>query len=266
MNGMRTAAVLEGELPARRIGLVDTTTGRVDRWIGTEKPMASVRWSPDGKRLLATTYSRNPDRRLHERAYRHRGRDVPGAVQSRTGFYVVYVASGKARWNTLPFMPDDRDPFAPGREDVEWSHDGSLVRVRSNARDGARVFHTLDGRTAPTPRPERYVDGATAGLSPDGRHVAGRFFGEDGGINSSILDPGTGAATAVVPGQQLLAWADDSHLIALSCDPKRCSGKDEFRNRLLVVSLGSEKVTPLSGFTRASEDHPGRWTPVFSRR
>ncbi|MCP6313380.1 hypothetical protein NL444_28315, partial [Klebsiella pneumoniae] len=45
--GMRTAAVLEGELPARRIGMLDLMTGKVERWIRTDRPVAGVEWSPD---------------------------------------------------------------------------------------------------------------------------------------------------------------------------------------------------------------------------
>lgn len=262
--GMETAAVLEGELPARRIGLVDTSTGKVDRWIDVDRGVASVEWSPDGERLLATTYSRNPDRFSHEKPRNVNGKEEPGPMQSRTGFYVIDVASGASKWSRLSFEQDEHGFGGNAREDIEWSHDGSLVRAPSIYAPG-RIFHDLDGRKVPAPKAEKYVGYPEAGLSPDGRHVAGDFAGRHGGINSSVLDAMTGKTVNVVPGQQLLAWADDSHLIAWGCDPAKCSGKGEFRNRLLVVSLESEKVIPLSGFRKASADH-GRWTPVFSRR
>lgn len=69
-----------------------------------------------------------------------------------------------------------------------------------------------------------------------------------------------------MPVQQLLAWADDDRLTAWGCDPEKCSGKGEFRNPLLLVTIGSDEVVPLSGFRRASAGYPGRWTPVFSSR
>ncbi|WP_143050185.1 hypothetical protein [Streptomyces sp. 2231.1] len=68
-----------------------------------------------------------------------------------------------------------------------------------------------------------------------------------------------------MPVQQLLARGDD-RLIAWGCDPEKCSGKGEFHNQLLLVTIGSGEVVPLSGSRRASADHPGRWTPVFSSR
>ncbi|MDV6288691.1 hypothetical protein R2F25_15220 [Streptomyces sp. UP1A-1] len=59
--------------------------------------------------------------------------------------------------------------------------------------------------------------------SPDGKLVTGGFAGgEDGRIVSAVLDAKTGERSAVVPGQQLLAWADDTHLIAWRCDPDQC--------------------------------------------
>lgn len=264
--GMETAAVLEGELPAERIGLLDTAKGKVGRWIDVDRGVASVQWSPDGKRLLATTYSRNPDRFSHEQMRNVNGKEEPGPVPSRTGFYVIDVPSGDAKWSKLPFGQEENGfPGGNAREDIEWSHDGSLVRAPSIYAPG-RVFHDLDGRKVPAPKAEKYVGYPKAGLSPDGRRVAGDFAGKDGGINSSILSAGTGEPLMVVPGQQLLAWADNSHLIAWGCDPAKCSGKGEFRNQLLVVSLKSEKVIPLSGFRKASDEYDGRWTPVFSRR
>jgi hypothetical protein len=91
-----------------------------------------------------------------------------------------------------------------------------------------------------------------------------RAAGDD--VVSDIRDAKTGKRAAVVPGRQLLAWADDSHLIAWRCDPERCSpGEGEFRNRLLLVGLDG-KVTPLSGFRRAELQDEGRWTPLLTRR
>lgn len=263
--GLETAAVLEGELPAERIGLLDTSTGKVDRWIEVNRGVASVEWSPDGRHLLATTYSRNPDRFSHEKPRNVNGKEEPGPVQSRTGFSVIDVASGDVDWTARPFERDKHGFPGNAREDFVWSHDGSLVRAPSMDAPGW-IFHDLDGRKVPTPKAEKYVGYPKAGLSPDGRHVAGNFAGVDDGINSSVLDAATGRRIEVVPGQQLLAWADDSHLIAWGCDPAKCSGKGEFRNRLLVVSLDSDKVIPLSGFRKASAEYQGRWTPEFSRR
>ncbi|WND20728.1 hypothetical protein [Streptomyces violaceus] len=82
-----------------------------------------------------------------------------------------------------------------------------------------------------------------------------------------MLDASNGKRVGLVPGQQLLAWADDDALIAWRCDPERCDpGKGEFRNQLVLVSLDGKSLTPLSGFRKADLHYSGRWTPVFSRR
>ncbi|CAM5551033.1 hypothetical protein SBADM41S_07748 [Streptomyces badius] len=62
--GMRTAAVLERELPAPRIGLLDLRTGKVARWIPLAQGVGGLFFSPDGSKLVATTYDKNPDRSL----------------------------------------------------------------------------------------------------------------------------------------------------------------------------------------------------------
>ncbi|MEU1177450.1 hypothetical protein ABZ464_07350 [Streptomyces sp. NPDC005820] len=62
-----------------------------------------------------------------------------------------------------------------------------------------------------------------------------------------VGDAKTGKRAAVVPGRQLLAWADNSDLIAWRRDPERCSpGGGESRNQLLLVGLDG-KTTPQRG-------------------
>lgn len=61
---LETAAVLERDLPVRRIGLLDLVSGEVKRWIPVDRPVAGVEFSPDGTKLVATTYSQSPDQRV----------------------------------------------------------------------------------------------------------------------------------------------------------------------------------------------------------
>ncbi|MGV9569972.1 hypothetical protein ACWDRX_10365 [Streptomyces nigra] len=65
-------------------------------------------------------------------------------------------------------------------------------------------------------------------------------------------------------GAQLLAWADDKRLIAW----ERVTGLDEpYRPRLVLVTLGSDKVVPLSGVREPDKDMQQQgWEPVFVRR
>ncbi|MGA4842709.1 WD40 repeat domain-containing protein [Streptomyces sp. G45] len=292
--GMRTAAVLEGELPARRIGMLDLMTGEVRRWITPGSAVAGVEWSPDGKRLVATAYSKNPDRRLAP------PKKWPGDDTrphgSRTGFYVIDAGTGEVgpfRELRQPKAPMGRSYDGNPREDLDWSRDGTKLYTQeveyepadvgkvkitegkevpadevpptrdASARVGeSRHWYTLDGKRTEAPAGERYAGWPRAGLSPDGKLLAAD--GDDKG--SPLLDPGTGKQVGTVPGMQQLAWADNRRLIAWGCEPGRCHGGDEFRTRLVLVTVGSGKVVPLGGFRKPSADYPGRWTPLLTAR
>ncbi|MCX4991757.1 MULTISPECIES: WD40 repeat domain-containing protein [unclassified Streptomyces] len=263
--GSRTAAVLEGELPAKRIGLLDLITGKVDRWIALDRGVAGVSFSPDGTKLVATTYAKNPDRGFADHKERVNGKEIPGPVPSRTGFTVVDVESGKAVWHEAPFQTDEMGLPGNSREDFDWSHDGTLVYADTPVKP-FRQYYSLNGDRADWPSDEKVAVSVQAGVSPDGKLAAGDFAGRGTTIAAAVLDPHTGKQITTVPVQQLLAWADNKRLIGWGCEPKRCSGKGEFRNQLLLVTIGTDKVVPLSGFRGASADYPGRWTPVFSSR
>ncbi|MFP3990504.1 WD40 repeat domain-containing protein [Streptomyces sp. E11-3] len=263
--GMRTAAVLEGELPAKRIGLLDLATGKVDRWIPVEQGVGGVAFSPDGRKLVATTYDKNPDRLFWEHKMNVNGKDEPGQYPSRTGFTVIDFQSGEAEWHKAPTESDETGFPGNSREDFAFSHDGSLVYAHL-ITEPHREYYDLKGAKAPTPPEEKHLTYVEAGLSPDGKLAAGEFAGKGDEIASAVNDPRTGKLVAKVPAQQLLAWADNKRIIAWGCDPKKCDGKGEFRNQLLLVTVGSDKVVPLSDFRKANDDYPSRWTPVFAGR
>ncbi|MET9895756.1 WD40 repeat domain-containing protein [Streptomyces sp. NPDC006465] len=263
--GSRTAAVLEGELPAKRVGLLDLITGKVDRWIALDQGVASVSFSPDGTKLVATTYAKNPDRSFADHPQIVDDKKTPGPVSSRTGFTVVDVDSGKAEWHEAPFETDEMGWPGNSREDFAWSHDGTLVYADTPFKP-FRQYYSLNGDRADWPSDEKVAVSVQAGVSPDGKLAAGDFAGHGTTVAAAVLDPRTGKQITTVPVQQLLAWADNKRLIGWGCEPKRCSGKGEFRNQLLLVTIGTDKVVPLSGFRKASDDYPGRWTPVFSSR
>ncbi|MDX2847271.1 WD40 repeat domain-containing protein [Streptomyces sp. PA03-3a] len=260
--GMRTAAVLEKDLPARRIGLLDLFTGKVERWIALDRGVASVAFSPDGGKLVATTYDENPD--LRYRADYDSDGDgekndwMPQMGQSsRTGFYVLDVNSGKGSWSEVT----DVDELNT-RQDFAFSHDGKLV-YSGLSTEPHMQYYDFAGKKVARPADEAYVHWANAaGLSPDGRLVAGDFAGDDKQTASVLLDPHTGEAVTKVRGQQLLAWADDKRLIAWDITP----GSNEFHNRLVLVTIGSDKVVPLSGFRKGNDGAAGRWTPIFAER
>ncbi|MEU5578121.1 WD40 repeat domain-containing protein [Streptomyces huasconensis] len=262
--GMRTAAVLEQKLPVRRIGLLNLLTGKVERWIPVDHKVGGVAFSPDGRKLVATTYEKSPDLMDMDRPIHDGKRELPGPAEpSRTGFYVIDVASGESGWSKVETAPGGGWPGEINtREDFAFSQDGTLVYSNLTMAPGRR-YYDFEGHKKSTPPKERHLgwfnDG---GLSPDGKLAAGEFAGDGKTTASEIIDPLTGKRVAKVPGQQLLAWADSKRLIAWDIAP----GTSEYRNRLVLVTIGSEKTVPLSGFRSSKADAAGRWQPVFAER
>ncbi|MEU1041267.1 WD40 repeat domain-containing protein [Streptomyces sp. NPDC005907] len=260
--GMRTAAVLEDQLPARRIGMLDLLTGKVERWIPAERGVASVEFSSDGAKLVATTYAKNPDL-LHKVDYDSDGDGRKNDWQGdfghtdRTGFYVIDADSGKSSWAAVT----DTQDVNP-RQDFAFSADAGLVYAGLTTTPTDQ-FYDFEGNKVAKPANEKYLHWhIDARLSPDGKLAAGDFAGGSRTTASEIVDPYTGERVAKVHGQQLLAWADDKRLIAWDIEP----GTNEFHNRLMLVTIGSDKVVPLSGFRKGDDGAGGRWNPVFAKR
>jgi hypothetical protein len=241
--GMQRAAVLKGPLPTARVGVLDMSTRKVTRWIKVDKPVGGLAWSPDGRRLLLTSYASNPDA-------------PDGAAQPpRTGYYIVDSAADPGVFHALPGSPDN----GSSRQDLGWSRDGKLIWAPT-ATLPTKIFYDLDGRRRPAP-PHEAGDQEEAGLSPNGTLLPA--FGPSPGPAVTVTEVGSGRKVAVLPIQQALAWADDGRLFAVGCDVKKCEGKGEFRNRLLLVTLKG-KITPLTGYRHS--DRAGSWTPVFTHR
>ncbi|MFJ7021690.1 WD40 repeat domain-containing protein [Streptomyces sp. NPDC101117] len=267
--GLKTAAVLERGLPAHRIGLLDLASGRVERWIPVQHGVGGLAFSHDGSRLVATTYGEDPDLRTKEKM---QGPDGPVwqwnsayGRSSRSGFYVLDVAHGTGSWSAVP-----SDRTINARQDFAFSRAGDRVYAQYvGGRDGLQQFYSLDGAKTAAPADEKHLrSDVPARLSPDGRLAAlglsREVDGDPGRSYSSILDPRTGKEITKVRGAELLAWADDKRLIAW----ERVTGLDEtYRPRLVLVTLGSDKVVPLSGVREPDEDIlRQKWVPVFARR
>ncbi|MER6158126.1 WD40 repeat domain-containing protein [Streptomyces sp. NPDC001868] len=265
--GMRTAAVLEKDLPADRIGILDLLTGEVERWILADRGVAGVEFSADGTELVATTYSKNPD------VLTKAGNDVDGdgkkndfipiwSESYRTGFYVVDVDSGRTEWSETAPEKEEELRSVNSRQDFSFSGDGKLVRSGLSAEPYDQ-YYDLKGNKVDKPAAEKHLTWSVeARLSPNGKLAAGGFAGGARTTASEILDPATGKRLHKVRGQQLLAWADDKRLIAWDIAP----GDNEFRNSLVLVTIGSDRTIPLSGARKGNDGAPGRWNPVFATR
>ncbi|MDQ1039450.1 hypothetical protein QFZ75_005866 [Streptomyces sp. V3I8] len=265
--GMRTAVVLEKDLPARRIGLLDLLTGEVERWITVDRGVAGVEFSPDGSKLVATTYSKNPD--LLSRAdYDSDGDGKKNdwtpqyGTSYRTGFYVLDVDSGDGSWSGVTSPGDGMGMPLNARQDFAFSDDGKLV-YSGLTMEPHMQYYDFEGNEVDKPANAKYLHWFVgAGLSPNGKLAAGDFAGGGKTTASAINDPYTGKRLHKVPGQQLLAWADDKRLIAWDIEP----GTNEFHNRLVLVTIGSGKTVPLSGFRQGNDGAAGRWQAVFAQR
>ncbi|MFD8573556.1 WD40 repeat domain-containing protein [Streptomyces sp. NPDC059639] len=249
--GLRTAAVLEQKLPADRIGILDLATDKVVRWIPVDHKVAAVAFSPDGSKLVATTYEKDPDLWTTVPQESQGGEPGPQA-STRTGFYLLDADKGRGKWHGVP--ADESNGNA--RQDFLFSQAGNLVF--SDAM-GSGAYYDLEGRETAVPDNalhfQPYVE---QGISPDGTLVI-----QDGG---AVLDARSGKSVDKLSVQTPLAWADDGRVIAWGCDSKKCDEKGEFRNQLLLVTLHSHKTVPLSDFRKASADYPGRWYPQFQTR
>jgi hypothetical protein len=260
--GGKTAAVLERDLPASRIGLLDLTTGKVERWIQVDHGVGGLSFSRDGRKLVATTYSQNPDARVKTEG------DVewsPEWTSSRTGFYVLDVASGKGSWNEVKLGAAAGalgGSVLNSRQDFALTDDGRHVWAGNPMGDIGKEFWDLDGEKVSTPAADKYLEWyVDAGRSPNGELVAGEFAGRKWKTSSWVRDAMTGERTEV-RGQQLLAWVGDKQLIAWDIGK---NDKNEFHQRLVLVTIGSAKEVPLSGFRAGNDGDAGRWEPVFAQ-
>ncbi|WP_405611811.1 WD40 repeat domain-containing protein [Streptomyces sp. NBC_00076] len=265
--GLKTAAVLERNLPAGRIGMLDLTTGEVERWIPVAHGVGGLAFSYDGRRIVATTYDENPDLRVEVQSA-DGGKPAwmsQFGRSSRSGFYDLDVASGQGSWS--PVAPD-RDINA--RQDFAFSRAGDRMYAQViGGRDGLQQFYDLKGAKVAAPANERYLrSDVQARLSPNGRLAAlgltKEVAGSPGKSYSSIRDPLTNKEITRIRGGELLAWADDKRLIAWE---RVTSLEEEYRPQLVLVTIGSDKVVPLSGVREPnSSTDRQEWEPVFARR
>jgi hypothetical protein len=148
------------------------------------------------------------------------------------------------------------------RADLSWSGDGSLVWEETGRPTQPRAYYDLDGKPATGPGQEAFSD-QPAGISPDGRYLA-----RAGKMNSApfVVELSSGETTRLQPPgdfviHELLAWADDTQLIAWATD-RGTGDVDKPRFRLVLVDAQGKQVTPLTGATD-DLDAPN-WLPAFT--
>nr|WP_206328485.1 WD40 repeat domain-containing protein [Streptomyces sp. S3(2020)] len=264
--GLKTAAVLERTLPAARIGLLDLATGEVEKWIPVGKGVGGLAFSNGGTELVATTYSEHP-----EPLEKLDGEWTSTPRASRTGFLLLDLAgSGGGIWHRVPSSDaSGRADFAFTRDDKHLYATGGGLETLVRGK-----FYDLSGEEIAAPANEKYLRwDVPARLSPNGKlaalglaevnvpAIADRSL--PGQSYSFIKDPLTGKEITKVRGAELLAWVDDQRLIAWE---RTSPEKDAYKDRLVLVTIGSHKVVPLSGERAHPEDELTTWEPVFATR
>ncbi|GLW48055.1 hypothetical protein Stsp02_37170 [Streptomyces sp. NBRC 14336] len=273
--GAGTAAVLERDLPANRIGLLDLATGEVERWIPVERGIGGLAYSSDGSQLVATTYDEHPD--LGERVQAEGEKDSPLTLvqrngTTRTGFFLVDVAGGTV---VGPWRKVEAGRDVWGRADFAFTRDDARLYARVvGGQDGMEKFYDLsDGDQVEPPADEKHLRwDVPARLSPNGELAALGLTKEVDGKNSepaksysSIRDPRTGEEITKVRGGHLLAWVDDQRLLAWERTTGLHDG-DGYKDRLVLVTLGSDRIVPLSGERDPDDGFERTWEPVFVTR
>ncbi|MGP3958240.1 hypothetical protein ACTWPT_19710 [Nonomuraea sp. 3N208] len=246
--GLQVAAVLEGDLLGKRLGILDMNTRQILKWFDLEHAAAAVSWSPDGTKVVATTYSGYPDIAPTEN---ESVGPVP-ASGARTGYYILDVAAGTADYHQLAPMPDDGSPFnMNGRQDLGWTLDGAMLWAPTSTTPD-RVYYSLDGRPRDAPEGQQYVGYSShSAISPNGRLVLG-----PDGLPTMITDRETGRIVGRQNVLQLHAWADDDNALALGCAG---SCENEFNNGLVLVSVDGKRMTQLAANRDSNKDDAWRW-------
>ncbi|MFJ4683532.1 WD40 repeat domain-containing protein [Streptomyces sp. NPDC088789] len=258
--GGRTAAVLERELPTRRIGLLDLATGEVERWIPVQRGVAAVGFSADGRRIVATTYSENPDqlRRSADAPEGSGGWEQRWDLSGRTGFYAVDVPDGKADWTRV-----DGETGFEARGDFGFSEDGrSLWTVLTEEGVGETSgeeprYYNLSGDRIDQLTGKQTL-GSEAGMWRGPHSALGTYdqivetTERVDSKNPDLPDLAAGTmAIAPIGGGRWLAW-----------DMK--DGAPD-RIRLVVTPERGDRSVPLTGYRRPPEK-PGQqpWEPLFT--
>lgn len=249
--GMRRAAVLEKTLPASRVGILDLATGEVTKWIPLKHKAGGVQWSPDGKRLVVTTYSGYPD----SEALSGSGDEHTAPV--RTGYYLVDVASSQTRYHPMG-VDTSKALISSGRLDVRWNRDGKLLLVPLPPGGAMETWYDLEGRPSNKTPSYEGPDAPPAGLSPDGR-----YYTVGDGWTATVKETRTHRTVGAEYGGMTLAWADNGRLVRWDCRPDHNCQRGMGERLVLTDPTGRIKI-PLSGYRYS--DTPQDWEPLITRR
>ena len=252
--GLGLAAVLEGPASTNRIGIIDMRTGSMLNWIHTSHPVGMVTFSPDGTRLVATTYAP--------------GGDPRAGSMDRNGFITIDLTNGQQTFHAIPHDQLLKSQEAADTEPYNgavWTADGKYIYFKYDMGLDVQFFEPNGSPAHPDHAAELTFEwGQSATISPDGTKANAGFTGQGNAAQTSVksLD---GDRTYNQPVQQLLAWANNGALVAWGCGAN-CAGSGEFHSRLVLTSLDGRSITTLSGPQKGNDASPGQWEVLMTRR
>ena len=252
--GLGLAAVLEGPASTNRIGIIDMRTGSMLNWIHTSHPVGMVAFSPDGTRLVATTYAP--------------GGDPRAGSMDRNGFITIDLTNGQQTFHAISHDQLLKSQEAADTEPYNgavWTADGKYIYFKYDMGLDVQFFEPNGSPAHPDHAAELTFEwGQSATISPDGTKANAGFTGQGNAAQTSVksLD---GGRTYNQPVQQLLAWANNGALVAWGCGTN-CAGSGEFHSRLVLTSLDGRSVTTLSGPQKGNDASPGQWEVLMTRR
>lgn len=252
--GLGLAAVLEGPAATNRIGIINLRVGSMLNWIHTSHPVGMVAFSPDGTRLVATTYAPGGDPRT--------------GSMDRNGFITIDLTNGQQTFHVIPHdqllksqQAADTEPY----NGAVWTADGKYVYFKYDMGLDVEFFRPNGSPAHPAHAAELSFEwGLSATISPDGTKANAGFTGQ-GSVAQTSVKTLDGATTYNQPVQQLLAWANNGALVAWGCG-NNCAGAGEFQSRLVLTSLDGRSVTTLSGPQKGNDASPGQWEALMTRR
>lgn len=265
--GLRLAAVLEQE-GAKRIGIVDTSTMAVIRWLPVPKQLAAVTWSPDGAKIAATAFGTWADAALHSPPP-----DVIGPIDepmSRIGLYIVDTRTGATTYSAFKPAPTGDGNMLDGA--VWIGADLLVVRDYYDDRVSPSLYFRANGELAA--KPHMGIDLNTlsgAGLSPDGKLYVSEIpsVPQPNGKtmpNFAVEHTSDGSVVRSYLSQfeQVTSWAGNDIIIAFVCTG---SCANEFDNHLEAVRISDDTRTALTGPSHSHSDSDGgHILPVFVQR
>jgi hypothetical protein len=240
--GLGLAAVLIATADTR-IQILDLATQQVVRSIDLPGQVAAMSWSPDGKSLAATS----------------RGIYQFGGDPRRTGYWLIDMTSGAMDYVT---MPDQHAPDAVPDAAPAWLDHGQQIQIQSYGDWGEDYTYSLGGKllSIGPKKTGGYTEVNPFAVSPDGTLKLTTTA-----TKTTVRRISDGAVVGRLQYEGLFGWASNNTLLVRVCEP---GCKNEFHNRMAVMSVDGRTITPLTALARSKNGAGSAddWYPIVTAR